>query len=42
MHTEVHTYLAHAVVNEEYILHKVSLTGFKVSLKTGTENYIVH
>lgn len=42
MHTEVHVYLAHAVVNEEYILHKGSLTEFKVSLKMGRGNHIVH
>lgn len=40
--TEVHMYLAHAVVNEEYIVHKVSLTEFKVSLKMSTENHMVH
>lgn len=42
MHTEVHMYLAHAVVNEEYILHKGTLTEFKVSLKMGRGNHIVH
>lgn len=31
MQTKVHMYLAHAVIDEEYILHKGSLTGFKVS-----------
>ena len=41
MHTEVRTYLARAVVDEEYLLHQGSLTGFKVSLNVGTENHTV-
>jgi len=36
MHTEVHRYLAHAAVN--YKFHKVSLAGFKVTLKMSAEN----
>lgn len=42
VYTKVHMYLAHAVVNEEYIVHKLSLTEFKVSLKMSTENHMVH
>lgn len=42
MHLEVRMCLALAVVNEEYVLHRVSLMGFEVSLKKGTENHIVH
>lgn len=38
MHTEVHMCLVHAVVNEKCTLHKVYLTGIKVSLKMGTES----